>query len=1699
MAEETENGGLIFGIRLDNSQLAKDVELSNKLFASIAKSAEETGKVVQHWFSDMQVVPKIDTTRFSKELDQVRSAVAESSTKAGQGYNKAFADLYVAAGNAGAKVRDESRQTVTSVTDDLGKLNSGFNAITGLASKMFLGVSAFNIGMQVYQTRSYFQDAESSMKVFLGDAEKGAKFISELKDYAFYNMFEFKDLVGASKQLIAYGVAADDVTGILDKLSNVATGTGASLNDMVALYNKAKSVGKIDAQGLESWAARGVLVKQTLKDMGEQVTGTSVTFEQLDKVLDKVTGEGGMFHDLMKEQLNNLSASYAQLQDNMTAMYEEIGEKAEPFMKGAIDLAGLLVENYEGVADAILEVAKVYGAFKLVDMADIPTLLSEFNAMQQQAETESVLVETYKEHSDELQKLLTAEQAHALEMAGLEKGSKEYAVAIQEMITSEKERAENALKSVSTELDAETARKKKLDELKSATEDQIATYQKSGDAKRVEALQTRLESVTEEQNASAKKINELQTKKTLAAIDAETAARNREKLATMQSTAAIEKHSRAMIAMQKVSGALNSGLNKLGKMLDGMGLTNPYALALAGAIALIDAIKAICTAETEWEQLSEKVDAAKAEAYKSTMSELRSLGINDDFQKVEELVKSGFGSREYKDALNDLIEKYPVLSDLIKDATNDAGSEAGMLDILKKGYDAVTESIYAKNKASEEEKLIEENKKALEEQQADMLKEFKDAMENMDYDENAIEAIGEQYRVALMRGMNIEEMPKEVQKVFQDYKGGTGERILGFFGADALLNKSNEKGYWASWQQDALNIVGAADEGYKRYNTTLEAHQRQLERQTANTNKVNGELKEEVKNLNDVADAVNRQKDEDDYTFSPLLKELQDKQKAAKEALESLTAETLSFEEMTKDEVVAAKAAIKSYRDDYEYYTKQIATMQKRLYGDPNAAKQAYNQQLAAYKSFAEQYAAIEVKRQNEIEKLNQQRGGKDANNAIIDMQISDANQKAADDITLLMAKYYNVSKQTADEIKDVFGNALTMPIDDAKDRLAEITTRLAKIADAAAKGNNIATKEEQARLAAEKAGLEQNIAKSRERQDFSAEQKKYEDFYAAITPLVASKEEQLAKLRADKERGAISDDYFKTQTQNIETAYSQQAKMLQAEFSMDDSEMVQSVLEQIGAQSNAVVQGLTDNIEQLREKYEQLMGHLGDGYEVGDEVLAVRDNLEAAMKELQTTTEEQMGIVYNEILLTMTEIQSLKEKAAKGENVSKELAQQETRLKGLKAQYGDLTQVQSQNAEATKELTENQREAIEIMSNQAKWKKIQGYYEKACDGVNQLMNGIDGLSDETKETITGLMSMGDSAFQIVNALQAYALGTIKAEETAAVGAATAIQTAEKASVILAIISAAIQAVMAIVRLFNKHGKTAKAEKNIKNLDSQIKDLDRAYDKLGDSIEDAYAADATPLIEQQDILLAQKQALLRQQIAEEKSKKKKKQDADQIAEWEREIEEIQDTRDNKQQTITEKLLGKDYKAVLQDFSGSVMSAMDNAETSVEDAVKNISNTIKKSAVQQQLNAKLQPVTEEFAKTLGNAMTDGVLTETENQVLSGLEHSIAEISENYLGQFSDLWEQADAESRKAVSGGIANVTQDTAEEMNGRLTQIQSHTFSINENVKMLTDFSARQLNTLQLIRTDTSTLVITVSALKSAVDDIQIKGVKLKA
>ncbi len=266
----------------------------------------------------------------------------------------------------------ESRDCVHNTARDIEasgrSIDEVFSGIGKTVTAAFSITTAAAFVKKIYEVRSYFQDIESSMVVFLGSQEKAAKFTKNLKDYAWYNMFEFSDLADASKQLIAYGNDVDKISGkggILDQLSNIATATKQPLMDLVNLWNKAKGTGKVDANAMESWANKGLVLRDVLQEIGETVNGNTVSFEQLQMAIQHVTDEGGMFAGIMDQMMPNLSSSWGQLQDDLDSMFNEIGESMQGAFKGGIEFASTLVANYKDVIDVISTLVGIYGTYRV--------------------------------------------------------------------------------------------------------------------------------------------------------------------------------------------------------------------------------------------------------------------------------------------------------------------------------------------------------------------------------------------------------------------------------------------------------------------------------------------------------------------------------------------------------------------------------------------------------------------------------------------------------------------------------------------------------------------------------------------------------------------------------------------------------------------------------------------------------------------------------------------------------------------------------------------------------------------------------------------------------------------------------------------------------------------------------------------------------------------------------------------------------------------------------------------------------------------------------------------------------------------------------------------------------------------------------------------------------------------------------------
>lgn len=245
--------------------------------------------------------------------------------------------------------------------------NGAGNAIDGIGSKLAglvstAGIAAF--AKKIFDVRSSFEDAEAAMNVFTKDVDVAKKHLAELQDYAWYNMFEFDQLVDASKQLQAFGTNVDDVIPVIDKLSNVAAATGGELGRFVQLYNKSKARGVLDSETLASFASQGFVVKNELKLMGEAVDGNTISFEQFSKALDHATSEGGMFAGLMNEQFNNLSSLWGAVQDSWTSMLNDIGKGTQGVMKDALKTLNDIISNWKDIADVLLYVVAAYGTYR---------------------------------------------------------------------------------------------------------------------------------------------------------------------------------------------------------------------------------------------------------------------------------------------------------------------------------------------------------------------------------------------------------------------------------------------------------------------------------------------------------------------------------------------------------------------------------------------------------------------------------------------------------------------------------------------------------------------------------------------------------------------------------------------------------------------------------------------------------------------------------------------------------------------------------------------------------------------------------------------------------------------------------------------------------------------------------------------------------------------------------------------------------------------------------------------------------------------------------------------------------------------------------------------------------------------------------------------------------------------------------------
>lgn len=325
--------------------------------------------------------------------------------------------------------------------------------------------------------------------------------------------------------------------------------------------------------------------------------------------------------------------------------------------------------------------------------------------------------------------------------------------------------------------------------------------------------------------------------------------------------------------------------------------------------------------------------------------------------------------------------------------------------------------------------------------------------------------------------------------------------------------------------------------------------------------------------------------------------------------------------------------------------------------------------------------------------------------------------------------------------------------------------------------------------------------------------------------------------------------------------------------------------------------------------------------------------------------------------------------------------------------------------------------------------KKLTESLQLINEGVNEVMTSVQFLSNTFGK-------LGDSLGGVFNDIAEDLNMAMDAVNSAMQGA----QAGAMFGPIGAAAGAAIGVVTSLASSIAKiHDK--KNEKRIQRLQDQIDVLDASYEKLGRSIEKAYSTDASKLINQQNKLLEQQKVIIQQQIEEERNKKKT--DDDRIKDWQKQLEDINAQLEDNKEKAVEAITGTDVMSAIDEFAQAYSEAWATGTNAAEASTKIVQNLIK-TAIIEFLKKKLSPSVEEFMKKLADYMSDGIVSPWEEAELNKLKEKMDAEAQKVFDTSSKYFQEDknDKYEQTATSGGFEKMSQDSADELNGRFTALQ---------------------------------------------------------
>lgn len=387
--KNVEKKGAKLGITIDEKNLHSQISqaLQNRKYTidlSLAIKDNQLEAAIQRAYSRVSGAAgsMAGSIRPPREDQLIRAGAYASSQQALERSRNALAELRE------ARLRDaEAARQQKAANDLLGKsLDSNQRLISGLRNEFMNFYSIYtlqNFLGSLISIGGEFQKQHIALQAMLGDAAKADEIFSKIKGLAVESPFNFKDLTGYTKQLVAFSIPYEELYDTTKRLADISAGLGIDMSRIILAYGQVKSAEFLRGQEVRQFTEAGIplldeLAKKftelegrvvSVGEVFDKISNREVPFQMVKDVLWDLTNEGGKFFNMQEVLTESLSGKLDKLKDSYQIMLSEIAKSNNSLLGGSLDTLTNLMDKWESFFTVLSSIIVAYGSYKAVMFA----------------------------------------------------------------------------------------------------------------------------------------------------------------------------------------------------------------------------------------------------------------------------------------------------------------------------------------------------------------------------------------------------------------------------------------------------------------------------------------------------------------------------------------------------------------------------------------------------------------------------------------------------------------------------------------------------------------------------------------------------------------------------------------------------------------------------------------------------------------------------------------------------------------------------------------------------------------------------------------------------------------------------------------------------------------------------------------------------------------------------------------------------------------------------------------------------------------------------------------------------------------------------------------------------------------------------------------------------------------------------------